>query len=50
MHAPGRIIQHLNYRSCLSIGKVGGDITVTYQVKILQTPAAPLVNRSLSTR
>ena len=34
----------LNYRSCLSTGKVGGDIIVTYQVKILQMPTAPLVN------
>jgi uncharacterized repeat protein (TIGR01451 family) len=33
-----------NYRSCLSTGKVGGNITVTYQVKILQVPGAPLVN------
>jgi hypothetical protein len=33
-----------NYRACLSTGKVGGNITVTYQVKILQVPGAPLVN------
>ena len=33
-----------NYRSCLDVGKVGGDITVTYQVRILQVPSAPLVN------
>jgi fimbrial isopeptide formation D2 family protein/uncharacterized repeat protein (TIGR01451 family) len=33
-----------NYRSCLSTGKVGGNITVTYQVRILQVPGAPLVN------
>jgi LPXTG-site transpeptidase (sortase) family protein len=33
-----------NYRSCLSTGKVGGNITVTYQVRILQVPSAPLVN------
>jgi LPXTG-site transpeptidase (sortase) family protein len=28
-----------NYRACLDVGKVGGNITVTYQVKILQVPA-----------
>jgi len=28
-----------NYRSCLSTGKAGGDITVTYQVKILTVPS-----------
>lgn len=28
-----------NYRSCLSTGKAGGDITVTYQVKILSVPS-----------
>jgi uncharacterized repeat protein (TIGR01451 family) len=33
-----------NYRSCLSTGKVGGNIVVTYQVKILSVPSAPLVN------
>jgi LPXTG-site transpeptidase (sortase) family protein len=33
-----------NYRACLSTGKVGGNITVTYQVTILKVPAAPLVN------
>jgi len=33
-----------NYRACLSTGKAGGGITVTYQVKILQVPGAPLVN------
>lgn len=33
-----------NYRACLSTGKAGGDITVTYRVKILQVPSAPLVN------
>lgn len=32
------------YRSCRDVGKVGGSITVTYQVRILQVPAAPLVN------
>jgi uncharacterized repeat protein (TIGR01451 family)/fimbrial isopeptide formation D2 family protein len=32
------------YRSCRDVGKAGGDITVTYKVKILQVPAAPLVN------
>lgn len=33
-----------NYRSCLSTGKAGGSIIVTYEVKILQVPGAPLVN------
>ena len=33
-----------NYRSCLGVGKNGGNITVTYQVTILQAPSAPLVN------
>lgn len=33
-----------NYRSCLSTGKAGGDITVTYQVKIISVPANPLTN------
>ena len=33
-----------NYRSCLSTGKAGGDITVTYKVKIISVPASPLVN------
>lgn len=33
-----------NYRACLSTGKAGGNISVTYQVKILQVPGAPLVN------
>ena len=33
-----------NYRSCLLVGKEGGDITVTYQVTILQVPTSPLVN------
>ena len=33
-----------SYRSCLSIGKVGGDITETYHVKILTVPGAPLGN------
>lgn len=33
-----------NYRACNSTGKAGGNITVTYQVKILQAPVAPLVN------
>jgi uncharacterized repeat protein (TIGR01451 family) len=32
------------YRSCRDVGKVGGGVTVTYQVKILQVPSAPLVN------
>lgn len=29
-----------DYRSCLTTGKVGGKITVTYQVKIISTTAA----------
>jgi len=33
-----------NYRHCLDTGKTGGNITVTYQAKILQVPGAPLVN------
>jgi len=33
-----------NYRACLSTGKTGGNVTTTYQVKILQVPGAPLVN------
>lgn len=33
-----------NYLSCLSTGKVGGDIEVTYEVKILSVPTAPLTN------
>lgn len=33
-----------NYRSCLSTGKAGGDITVSYRVKILSVPSSPLVN------
>lgn len=33
-----------NFRSCLSTGKVGGDIEILYEVKILQMPGAPLVN------
>jgi mucin-19 len=32
------------YRSCRDVGKAGGGVVVTYQVKILQTPGAPLVN------
>ena len=32
------------YRSCHDVGKVGGGVVVTYQVKILQIPGAPLVN------
>src|SRR5688572_29378349 len=39
-----------NYRSCLGDGKYGGNISVTYQVTILQAPSAPLVNpQALST-
>lgn len=33
-----------DYRSCTSTGKVGGNITITYQVRILQVPGSPLVN------
>src|SRR5688572_11088734 len=33
-----------DYRSCMSTGKYGGNITVTYQVRILQVPGSPLVN------
>jgi hypothetical protein len=33
-----------NYRTCLDVGKVGGNITELYHVKILQVPGAPLVN------
>ena len=33
-----------NYRSCLSTGKNGGNVTVTYQVRILSAPTAPLTN------
>jgi hypothetical protein len=33
-----------NYRSCLSTGKLGGNISVTYEVKILSVPSSPLVN------
>ncbi len=32
------------YRSCRDVGKVGGGVVVTYVVKILQVPGAPLVN------
>ncbi|HEX2642792.1 MAG TPA: hypothetical protein VHU81_07350, partial [Thermoanaerobaculia bacterium] len=32
------------YRSCHDVGKVGGNVTVTYQIKVLQVPGAPLVN------
>ena len=33
-----------NYRACNDVGKVGGTVVVTYQVKILQVPGAPLLN------
>jgi hypothetical protein len=33
-----------NYRSCLSTGKDGGNIIVSYRVKILQVPSSPLIN------
>jgi uncharacterized repeat protein (TIGR01451 family) len=32
------------YRSCRDVGKAGGQIVVTYTIKILQVPVAPLVN------
>ena len=32
------------YRQCRDVGKVGGGVVVTYQIKILQVPGAPLVN------
>jgi uncharacterized repeat protein (TIGR01451 family) len=32
------------YRSCRDVGKVGGGVVVTYQIRILQAPGAPLVN------
>ncbi|MGV8042272.1 MAG: C25 family cysteine peptidase [Thermoanaerobaculaceae bacterium] len=31
--------QSPNYRSCLSTGKAGGNITVTYKVKVLSVPS-----------
>jgi len=33
-----------NYRACNDVGKVGGTVATTYQIKILQVPSAPLVN------
>lgn len=33
-----------SYRSCSDVGKAGGNLTVTYLVKVLQVPTAPLVN------
>ncbi len=33
-----------NYLSCLSTGKVGGDLITIYEVKILQIPDAPRTN------
>ena len=33
-----------NYRSCVSTGKNGGNIVVTYKIKILSVPGAPLYN------
>jgi hypothetical protein len=33
-----------NYLSCISTGKAGGDITVTYKVMILSVPSSPLTN------
>ncbi|HJX26480.1 MAG TPA: hypothetical protein VJ885_01100, partial [Thermoanaerobaculia bacterium] len=32
------------YRACRDVGKVGGGVVVTYQIKILQVPGAPLAN------
>jgi hypothetical protein len=34
----------MNYRSCLDVGKAGGDVTVTYKVTILKVPDSPLTN------
>src|SRR5688572_21006868 len=31
-----------NYRACNGVGKAGGNVTVTYEVRILQAPSAPL--------
>jgi uncharacterized repeat protein (TIGR01451 family) len=36
-----------NYRSCLSTGKNGGNITVTYHVRIISEPSALLANQPL---
>lgn len=33
-----------NYQACLGVGKAGGDITITYEVEILQVPSMPLNN------
>jgi len=33
-----------NYRACLSTGKAGGDVTVSYRVKILSIPGSPMLN------
>ncbi len=33
-----------NYRSCLGTGKAGGTMTIQYKIRILQAPAAPLIN------
>lgn len=33
-----------NYLSCLSTGKAGGTMSVTYKIKILTVPSAPLIN------
>jgi hypothetical protein len=39
-----------NYQSCLDVGKVGGNITVVYNVEILSVPTTPLSNpQGLST-
>ncbi|MGD8604364.1 MAG: hypothetical protein PVF49_07320, partial [Anaerolineales bacterium] len=39
-----------NYRSCLDVGKVGGTISVTFEVEILSVPSNPLSNpQGLST-
>ncbi len=32
------------YRSCRDVGKAGGGVVVTYQIRILQVPGPPLVN------
>jgi len=33
-----------NYRACLDSGKAGGNVTITYKVKIIAVPSSPLVN------
>jgi LPXTG-site transpeptidase (sortase) family protein len=33
-----------NYMACNGVGKAGGDVSITYTVKIISAPSAPLVN------